>query len=293
MRTSASALFLSVILFGASAPALGQTLDNGNPYRTPQEAQKAMADVAADWQEQHRPRKAIALDPEQLGDYVGSYEITPVGIFHFYREGGHFFVRETGTGLFSNDQPVEIHAEAKDRFFSDDSLMDFRRAKNGKVDGFNYHFLTPEIFFVPRISDAAAASGEAALKDRIRKGSADPQMAAALRRAIKGLVKGRPVYGSMTPYLADSTRRFLAANPDVIRNLGVLKSITFERVDGIGGDNYDVVFANVTTEWRILPLTADGKLFSISFHFPRDTSIPPQPPPAPAPYPAPPGLNRS
>jgi hypothetical protein len=90
--------------------------------------------------------------------------------------------------------------------------------------------------------------------------TASPGTEAALRNFIEGLIKGEPPYAMMTPGMADVVR----TQPTPIKDWGALKTITFKSVGPLGGDLYEVVFANAKTEWQIAPLM-DGKIGNLGF----------------------------
>ncbi|MEI9853093.1 MAG: DUF3471 domain-containing protein [Sphingomonas sp.] len=76
-------------------------------------------------------RQAIALPPEALKAYEGTYALSPTFGFTVRLEGGRLMVQATGQDAF------EIFAEKPDAFFLKvvDAQILFTRDESGKVDG--------------------------------------------------------------------------------------------------------------------------------------------------------------
>jgi CubicO group peptidase (beta-lactamase class C family) len=76
-----------------------------------------------------KQHKQIAVSPEVLEAYPGSYEIAPQAILTVTREGSRLFARMTG------QEKIELFAEAPDQFFSKtiDATINFEKDANGKV----------------------------------------------------------------------------------------------------------------------------------------------------------------
>ena len=72
-----------------------------------------------------------------------------------------------------------------------------------------------------------------------------PGSEAAARQFIAGIVSGKLDYGSMTPEFADFNREHLPMlRQELLQPLGELRSIKFEDVGMMGGDEYRAAFAN-------------------------------------------------
>ena len=89
-----------------------------------------------------------------------------------------------------------------------------------------------------------------------------PGTEASLRRYVESLETGTPNYNEMSPGLAVVVRRQLPTILKVIKEMGEFRSLTFKGVGYDGRDVYYVTFDNGLIEWRIAPLSADGKVGS-------------------------------
>jgi hypothetical protein len=87
-----------------------------------------------------------------------------------------------------------------------------------------------------------------------------PGSEAAARRFIAGLASGNPDYTAMTPEFANFNREHLPAlRRSMVLPLGELRSIKFEDVGPMGGDEYRASFANGAIIVAI-SLDAEGKV---------------------------------
>lgn len=87
-----------------------------------------------------------------------------------------------------------------------------------------------------------------------------PGSEAAARQFITGLVSGNPDYASMTPDFASFNREHLPMlRQTLVLPLGELRSIKFEGVGMMGGDEYRASFANGTIIVAVA-LDANGKV---------------------------------
>ena len=66
----------------------------------------------------------------------------------------------------------------------------------------------------------------------------------ALRTLVAGLASGSPNYDKLSPQFAAVVRRDLPVTHPMFSSMGELKSMTFLGRDGMGGDVYNLVFAN-------------------------------------------------
>jgi hypothetical protein len=67
---------------------------------------------------------------------------------------------------------------------------------------------------------------------------------AALRSLVAGLASGSPDYAKLSPPFAEVVRRDLPMTHPLFREMGELKSVTFRGRDRMGGDTYNLTFAN-------------------------------------------------
>ena len=76
----------------------------------------------------------------------------------------------------------------------------------------------------------------------------------------------KPDYGEMSPQLAAAVRRQLPMIEDIIHRVGTFQFMMFKGVGQDGMDVYDVTFEHGQLEWRIAPLSSDGKVLMRGFH---------------------------
>jgi hypothetical protein len=67
---------------------------------------------------------------------------------------------------------------------------------------------------------------------------------AALRSLVAGLASGSPDYEKLSPQFAQLVRRDLPVTHPMFSSMGKLKSVTFLGRDAMGGDVYNLAFAN-------------------------------------------------
>lgn len=106
------------------------------------------------------------------------------------------------------------------------------------------------------VGDIAEASRERVFAPRSEP---TPGTEAALRGLLAGLASGAPDYNLLTPQFADVTRQQMDRMRGLFASLGELKSVTFREPGPIGGDAYDVVFANGALIMSVA-LTPEGKI---------------------------------
>ena len=99
---------------------------------------------------------------------------------------------------------------------------------------------------------------------RLQDNTPGPGTEAFLRRYIVGCENGEPNYEDMSRSLAAAVRRIV---PTVIaarhQRVGVYKALAFKGVDRRAWDVYEATFTLGQVEYRIAPLTANGKAISI------------------------------
>ncbi len=81
------------------------------------------------------PPKEVALRPEQLTEYPGTYPIAPTFVLTVTQEGVGLFVQATGQAKFP------VFASAKDEFFYKvvEARITFQRGADGKISGLTLH----------------------------------------------------------------------------------------------------------------------------------------------------------
>jgi hypothetical protein len=210
--------------------------------------------------EQALPRIAVPFDPTHFDKYVGYYQLGPSTIFTISRDGAHYFSRLTG------QLDVELFPESETKFFATvvRAQISFDTDAAGRVTGLVLHQNGLEQP-APRISESGAKTIEAALAQRIRSNTPSPGTEAALRHQIDAELGSGPDYSALAPALATATREQWPVTQQVISGLGPLKSVAFKGVGPGGMDIYDVAFERANTEWRISPLTADGKIVGLGW----------------------------
>jgi hypothetical protein len=92
-----------------------------------------------------------------------------------------------------------------------------------------------------------------------------PDREASVRRYVESLEKGAPNYDEMAQPQADEVRQELPQLLQAVKELGRLKSVTYEHGAEDGADVYLVVFEHGQAEWTIGPLAPDGKVQSRRF----------------------------
>lgn len=85
----------------------------------------------------------------------------------------------------------------------------------------------------------------------------------ALRQLIAGIVSGKPDYSFMSPEQADRTRQHLTTLQAQLSPLGPLRSVKFHGPDMLGGDEYELQFAN-GARMMALVLDPNGKILAAS-----------------------------
>jgi 3-oxoadipate enol-lactonase len=92
-----------------------------------------------------------------------------------------------------------------------------------------------------------------------------PDREASVRRYIESLEKGAPNYEEMAAAEAAEVRQELPQLLQLVKELGPLKSVTYEHGTEDDADVYLVTFAHGRAEWTIGPLAPDGKVQKRSF----------------------------
>jgi Peptidase family S41/N-terminal domain of Peptidase_S41 in eukaryotic IRBP len=107
---------------------------------------------------------------------------------------------------------------------------------------------------------AAAANPLPRLVQQLARSTPSPGTEASLRRQIEGWEKRRPDYKDLGLGLEEFAFQQRARLQAMITRLGALKSLTFVRVARDGSDIYDARFAHGGLQWRVSPLSSDGRV---------------------------------
>ncbi|MGY4425197.1 hypothetical protein ACVWY2_007646 [Bradyrhizobium sp. JR6.1] len=110
-----------------------------------------------------------------------------------------------------------------------------------------------------RIGDRQAQDAAAALAKKIDNKTPSPGTEEAIRRLIIQHQQGAVDYAGMSDVMAAVAREQAPAIIAALDLAGGMQTIRFKGVGRDGWDVYDVNFANVDMEWRII-LASDGKI---------------------------------
>lgn len=235
----------------------------GSPVASALASALTPGEIARQAAEQARPRKAIALNPEQFDRFIGHYELMPDVLLHVFRVGGRFYAQ------VNTQRAIEVFPESPGKFFATGIpyQISFAADAHGRIIALVLHHdgvLQP----ARRMDETAAARNQALLQDRISGNRPSPGTEAALRRWIESEERGQVDYGEMTPVLAALARPKDFQIQTGIRRLGALQSLAFGGVTPVGMDIYHARFAQGTREIYMAPLTPDGKIEMILWRTP-------------------------
>jgi hypothetical protein len=216
--------------------------------------------------EQARPRAAVPFESKNFDKYVGYYQLahSPSTFTHIFRDGDRFF-EQLNTEKRLRIRPVEFFPESQTKFFTTRvaAQISFVTDAQGRVTGLVFHqngYESPATMVDQSVVDGY----ETALEQRLKDNAPGPGTEAFLRRYIVGCENGDPNYEDMSRALAAAVRRIV---PTVIaarhQRVGAFHALAFKGVDRRGWDVYEATFALGQVEYRIAPLTADGKAISI------------------------------
>ncbi len=110
------------------------------------------------------------------------------------------------------------------------------------------------------VSGIGAASLERVFAPR---STALPGYEPAIRQLVAGFLSGQPDYSVMAPEFAEETRRILSRLRGDFAPLGELRSIKFRGPFMMGGDEFEIAFANGTRRMAIV-LDPNGKIVAAS-----------------------------
>lgn len=124
----------SSILTRVPAEKLLVVILTNNPGQEPRPGTTALRVVAKALGKPVEDRKAVALDPQGLDEYVGVYRFDKETARVVTREGGRLFSQRTG------GEKSEILAADRDSFFykDSDSTLRFRRDAQGKITAMEF-----------------------------------------------------------------------------------------------------------------------------------------------------------
>lgn len=136
------------------------------------------------------------------------------------------------------------------------AAIPFGRAEN-PVTGTNWegHGVDPDVAVpatdalkvaLERLGAESAADIAAASREQVFAPRSVPTAGteAALRSFVAGLASGSPDYDTLSPQFAEVVRQQMPRTKDLFASLGELKSVTYREPGVMGGDAYDVAFAN-------------------------------------------------
>lgn len=216
--------------------------------------------------EQARPRKAVPFDPRRFDRYVGYYQLahSPTTFTHIFRDGERLF-EQLNVEQRAGVAPVEFFPESETKFFATRvaSQISFVTDAGGQATGLVFHQGGHERP-ASRVEKSVVDRFEAALERRIQDNTASPGTEAFIRRYIVGCEKGQPNYDEMSPSLVRGVRRRHSRIENRHRGVGVLKVLSFKGVDRSGWDVYEATFTQGQVEYRVPPLTVDGKATDIA-----------------------------
>lgn len=220
----------------------------------PAAAVPSEGELARNFAEQARPRTAVPLDPQAFDKFVGYYQLGSYEFLHVLREHDRFMAQFTG------QRPVDVFAESPVKFFTKGYpwQISFGPDAQGRVTRLVLHhsgWVRP----VPKVADAAALKVLVDINKRIRTKTPSPGTEAIIRRQIAALEKGKPDYERMVPALAAVAQRQETGTLEMFRAQGAFQSLSFKGVAANGADVYEAMFEHGQLEWRIMPLTPDGK----------------------------------
>lgn len=95
---------------------------------------------------------------------------------------------------------------------------------------------------------------------QLTRSTPSPGTEASLRRQLEGWETRQPDYNDLGPGLEEFAFQQRAQLQAMITRLGALESLTFVRVARDGSDIYDARFAHGALQWRISPLSSDGRV---------------------------------
>ena len=206
--------------------------------------------------------KEIAVSPEVLSQYTGTYAIEPGRNMTITLVDGHLISQITGEGNF----PLVPEPDAKFSREGTSATIEFTKEKSSPASQLILHQHGRDIT-AKRLSDEELkkmADAEAAFNKRFKDQTAAPGTEAAVRELIGDLQTGKPDYERMSPDLADATRQQLPDLHPMIVKMGALQSVIFKGVGPGGADIYQANFEKDSIDYRVW-LGAGEKIESANF----------------------------
>ena len=206
-------------------------------------------------------RTLVDVKPERLARLIGAYQFDDGSIYIVRRHAGRLEGQELGQA------PLELFASSDHELFARvvDLVVGFEGA-DGTTMTMRQRLGETERRAV-RATEAESRKVFAWLdstEQRFREQTADPRSEASIRSLLAGITAGEPNYRGMSPALADSIGQQLSALRQWFAWLGDLKSLTFERVDANGRDEYRGDFSQGPLR-IIIRLNGDGRVESAEF----------------------------
>jgi beta-lactamase regulating signal transducer with metallopeptidase domain len=236
------------LVAGLALVTMGWGFSTARAENTPDKIAQRLA-------EQNQPRTVVPFDPKQFDKYIGFYQMEPTVFFTITRKGDHFFSRLTG------QSDVEVYPESPTKFFAKvvAAQLNFVTNAEGNTIELVLHQGGEEQHAL-KVDESVKKNAEAALAERIKNNTPDPDREPPLRRNIEGLIKGQPDLDDMAPGLIAATNQQWPAIQKDFGGVGALKSLVFKNVGPQGMDVYLATFENRKIEFLIGPLTSDHKM---------------------------------
>jgi len=106
------------------------------------------------------------------------------------------------------------------------------------------------------VADIAAASMQRVFSPRT---TPLPGSGAAVRKLLSAIANGTTIQGIVVPQFASQVEPSLPRRRAELTSLGTLRSVDFYRPDGLGGDEYNLTFANGRRKMALV-MGPDGKI---------------------------------
>jgi len=190
--------------------------------------------------------QTIAVAPEVLERYVGTYRFGQGAVFTVTRDGDQLSAKLVGQGAFP------IYPQSPTEFFYKvvNAQLTFVTDAQGAVTAVILHQNGANITG-PRIDAATARQILDHTHALQARQTPSPGTEAAIRKMINGALTGDQPYASMTPELADAVRKQASVLEATAKSLGPIQSMQFLGVDDAGNDVYVVHQQNGVTHWLI------------------------------------------
>jgi bla regulator protein BlaR1 len=191
--------------------------------------------------------KEVSVDVNTLDSYVGDYKFNDYACLSVTRDGQQLSAQLGSQPIFP------IYPTSNSEFFYKivDAQLSFVTEPQGKGGAVTLHQNGYNIT-MPRISTAVAHQMALKLAYRMDDHTPLPGSEAALRRQIAGILKNKPDYAEMNPFLVAATRQPLTKYGPKIAQLGAVQSIKYLGVDTLGNDLYKVTQKNGSLRWSII-----------------------------------------